>query len=681
MMAGPPAAKKARIGPVPKWAGVAAAPGGPPEDAYPWDDDAEAEEWPAEDGNEPQAEEDDIPFDWDDEADEGDTGAAEGGDETLEDAALIEEEEEVFQEEAEAQVNDSEDAVGDYEEAEDPNSAAVEAGDGEWHEGWEGDVQDETGEEGMAWDGAEEEAACAALEADNAFESFNSENRNEGKPERDLLARLRSDIAKIMPDKHIELEPFGSYVTELTLPTKEASARSDLDVVLLFHGTRSDSFEAKEIRDRVVVPTIEKLGRWLRAQPGISVKNVIKHARVPIVTFETKDLEVDISVQQPYGPLNSWHLRDLCQSGWPGRLRALIRLTKLWARSKAVHTAKDGALSSYGYAMLAGAFLRESGVMPALLPSGDKPSGPYVDSDAALKHVLNVCKARKGGKQPRLWEVPEETMPDGDDSVLSPEQLFIKWMDWLAESVLAFASKTNGVPGGTGRVPIARRYIASVRPRSQEELRNDVTWSLKVKDHWSPHLHEVYLMIEEPLNGENVARSVRMDGFRAIVAEVDRARKYLQGTLSRDAGGKRFRALLQMPPLSKRQQPPQQLGMLGVRPPQHPQHQQRGLKRPWEQGGGGKGVVLQRPGAGSFGAQVRLPAPRPGAAAFLRVPPSIRPPAKAFAQQPQALRFVAGRPVVAQRPTAFARVTVPVVMPKRPTPPKTQPPLHLQRRR
>ena len=40
---------------------------------------------------------------------------------------------------------------------------------------------------------------------------------------------------------------------------------------------------------------------------------------------------------------------------------------------------------------------------------------------------------------------------------------------------------------------------------------------------------EVYLVIEEPLNGENVARSVSLAGFKAIVAEVDRARKYFAG--------------------------------------------------------------------------------------------------------------------------------------------------------
>lgn len=65
------------------------------------------------------------------------------------------------------------------------------------------------------------------------------------------------------------------------------------------------------------------------------------------------------------------------------------RLVKLWAKSKAIHTAKDGALSSYGYVMLATSFLQECGGVPALRVN--RASGPYIDADAALRHVLDAC--------------------------------------------------------------------------------------------------------------------------------------------------------------------------------------------------------------------------------------------------------------------------------------------------
>ena len=75
----------------------------------------------------------------------------------------------------------------------------------------------------------------------------------------------------------------------------------DLDVVLLFHDSNADSFDDRDVRPQVVDPTIEKLGTWLRRQPGVTVNNIIRKARVPIVIFDTKELSVDISVAAALG--------------------------------------------------------------------------------------------------------------------------------------------------------------------------------------------------------------------------------------------------------------------------------------------------------------------------------------------------------------------------------------------
>jgi len=265
------------------------------------------------------------------------------------------------------------------------------------------DVEEEEEDEDLAgggaeaerWDPEEGEDALPggdAATAEAAFEAMNAEQSQDGEAEEALLRRLRAALAKWFSDSDFELEPFGSFVTQLGLrESEEAQGRSDLDVVLLFRGSAADTFARKEVRDRVVAPTINALGRWLPSLPGVVVKNVIRHARVPIVMFETRELSVDISVQQPWGVLNSWHLRDLCNSGWPGRLRALARMVKLWAKSKSIHTAKDGSLSSYGYSMLAASFLQGCGGLPAILPRAARADGnPYMDADEALEHVLQV---------------------------------------------------------------------------------------------------------------------------------------------------------------------------------------------------------------------------------------------------------------------------------------------------
>lgn len=430
-----------------------------------------------------------------------------------------------------------------------------------------GDLE-EQGEELLEWDGDEVQGAAASIDADDAFQSALEKDQPAEGHEECLLRRLRRDLKKLWPKPgSFELEPFGSFVTGLGLDDRKS--RSDLDVVLLFCGRPSDSFN-NDIRSSLVQPTIDRLGSWLRQQPGITVTNVIRKARVPIVMFQTKELSVDVSVQQPFGPMNSWHLRDLCDSGWSGRLRGLVRLVKSWAKSKAIHTAKDGSLSSYGWAMLAASYLQECGIIPALLPRTVPSSGPYLDSDKALKQVLDACSA--GCRQPEWWGPPEawEVDPSSEYANAAPEHLFSGWIDWMSGQVLGFLRQSTNEAKGCGTITLAARHIVSVRPRSQVELQGDIAWSLKKKEHWSPTENEVFLLIEEPLNGENVARCVRSEGFWAIHSEVKRALDFLASAASTQGGVK---ALLKLPPLTTRKTP------WDVKPAWSAQ---RGMKRPWE---------------------------------------------------------------------------------------------------
>lgn len=444
----------------------------------------------------------------------------------------------------------------------------------------QGDYPDEEcaqEEEALEWDGDaleggdDLEAAAADVETDLAFESLNATHdaENDGRHERAILAKMRKDLALLFRPKKVELEAFGSYVTNLGLPNSDGSGKSDLDVVLLFHSSRADDVQEKSVRESLVLPTIERLGDWCRKRPEMQVKAVIKGARVPIVTTQTRELELDISVQQPWGVLNSWHLRDLCDSGRPGRLRLLVRLVKTWAKSKSIHTAKDGGLSSYGYSLLSAGYLRECGALQALLPldsDASNKSSPYLDSNTALDHVLKTCQKAVGADAIRradLWREPEPvsggTSLEGD---AAPQDLFAGFIEWLAGTVLSFAGADSDLPLGCGALPLAQRHIVSVRDRSQQALRADISWSAKRFEHWSPSKQEVFMLVEEPLSGENVGRSVRKDGFQAIRAEVKRASEFFAERLAEGAvedgdgdGLSLFRELCYQEPLTTRAQP------------------------------------------------------------------------------------------------------------------------------
>lgn len=415
-------------------------------------------------------------------------------------------------------------------------------------------------ENGLTWDSKEAQAAQAVVDLDVAFRELS--RSQDCDHEHQLLQKLRKELLGVFghPGGFI-LEPFGSFVTELGLPRE--SGRSDLDLVILFHNYKADSKEEKDVRTNLVMPTIDHLGRWLR-QSGFNVKNIIRHARVPIVTFETKDLEVDVSVQQPFGVLNSWHLRDLCQSGVPGRLPALVRLVKQWAKSKAIHSAKDGALSSYGWAMLAASFLQERNLLPALLEDR-----PFLSADDALWYVLNAVEQRPEN----LWLEPQVYPVDSSspkEAHKRPCELFLLWLQWLRSTALRPCGAS-----AFGYLPLNQRHIVSVCGRQQEELRRAVS-SCPKTDHWNPTSSPVFMLIEEPFTGENVARSVRENGLNDIVAELQRA----LDVMSIENADAAFEELLHLPPLRQRQGAPDGVGLPRFTAPRHPPPREPPLKRP-----------------------------------------------------------------------------------------------------
>lgn len=407
------------------------------------------------------------------------------------------------------------------------------------------------------WDSEEVSADGAKKadieESDDIFEKFDIAEEAKGEDhEEKLLVRLRKDFQQLWPGEgQYELEAFGSYVTGLSLQEGDSTGRSDLDCVLLFHGKEPDSWN-NNVRSTVVQPTITRLGKWLADQPGLTVTNVITGARVPIVMFDTKELSVDVSVQSPYGPMNSWHLRDLCDSGWPGRLRSLVKLVKKWAKTKGIHTAKDGGLSSYGWAMCAASYLQSVSILPALLPESGSSGNPYIGPAECLEEVLRVgSEGPDGDRQSKFWKAPEPLEVDTASELAeyTPEDLFTGFIDWMANTVLGHMKNANKAQNSPW-LPLEQRHIVSVRPRTQKDLAMDVAWCEKYDEHWSPQRKEVHMLIEEPMTGENVSRAVRKEGFQAIHQEIKRAQEYLgvEGKLI----GQNLKSLLKEPPVNKR---------------------------------------------------------------------------------------------------------------------------------
>eukprot|EP00971_Amphidinium_carterae_P037771 742867-Amphidinium_carterae.2 len=117
----------------------------------------------------------------------------------------------------------------------------------------------------------------------------------------------------------------------------------------------------------------------------------------------------------------------------------------------------------------------------------------------------------------------------------------------MANVVLAFADNENSWDE-CGKIPLKDRHVVSVRPREQEDLLADVTWSLKYNEHWLPEKNPVFLTIEEPLSGENVSRAVRRDGLAAIWQEVHRALDFL--TMEEDLGSS-YDVLVALPPCAR----------------------------------------------------------------------------------------------------------------------------------
>jgi len=419
------------------------------------------------------------------------------------------------------------------------------------------------------------EVAESVGNAEAAYEFLNSANAQDSSTTEELLDSLRRDLGRLWNHQDFELEPFGSAVADLSLVSAGSTKKIELDIVLLF---RDEAADAKDVRQKLMIPTITRLSTWLKSQAQMVVKNVSVQAQVPVISFESPKVAVEMSVQQPHSVLNSWHLRDLCESGCPGRLRALVRLIKMWTKSKSIVSSTEGCLGSYGYALLAAGFLSSRGLIPLLLPSERQggEASPYIDAATAMEHALDGVG---GGLSKQLWSSPS-TAPSAQpvvasDTEMMPVELFAAWLGWMQQAPLAFAEQHHNLTGGCGGATLSSRHVVSLRPRTQTDLRGDVTrWSRE--ESWvAGRGNQMFLTIEEPLTGENVGRNITANGFWALHSEIKRAREFL-ASWDGQQGSACFKALVELPALVRSVPPPQRpMGVPGGKQKQQQQQQQQ----------------------------------------------------------------------------------------------------------
>jgi len=335
----------------------------------------------------------------------------------------------------------------------------------------------------------EEEAAdyLPAEDAGDAKEEQDALNR------KDILQRLETVIKTIYDDEFF-LSPFGSSVT------KFSSEKSDFDLSLILVGKGADE-KGNNVRAQVVLPTLQNISRVLK-NGNFKLKEFIRTARVPIVALECNKhgIPADISVNQPFGLLNSWLLRDYAS---PSVIELVLKV-KAFAKSKGLCNARDGYFSAYGWTLLTLCFLMENDFIQSVYHGNamdETNLNPFFDTDEGLEAVVDAVRRDPEDPRPYVWCKSDHMMFDIDDYLI--KDLFQYILDHLKQDQKA----------------VKDRNLASIRNPGQNNW-DELMQFTKKPDHWQK---PVYAVIEEPFSGENVGRVLRVNGHRDTIKELERA--------------------------------------------------------------------------------------------------------------------------------------------------------------
>jgi len=308
----------------------------------------------------------------------------------------------------------------------------------------------------------------------------------------DMLQRLNELIPTIYKEDFY-LTPFGSSVN------KFSSETSDFDLVLLLPGKDADE-KGNSVRQNTVLPILRNISTVL-SRKNFKLKEFIRTARVPIVAMEciTHKIPADISVNQPFGLLNSWLLRDYAQES----VVTMVNEVKKWAKSKGLSNARDGYFSSYGWTLLCLGFLMEEEIVPTFYTGNavDENPNPFFESQEALQLAIDAVAENPIEPRPFMWFPYEFLAFETNDDLLK------RWMEYVQDHL----SQDN--------MEVRERKLVSIREPGLNNW-DTLLKHTKKSEHWQK---PVYAVIEEPFSGENVGRVLRVNGSRDTQKELKRA--------------------------------------------------------------------------------------------------------------------------------------------------------------
>lgn len=341
----------------------------------------------------------------------------------------------------------------------------------------------------------------------------------------DILQRLNELIPTIYKDDFF-LSPFGSSVN------KFSSETSDFDLVLLLPGKGADE-KGNNVRQNVVLPLLRNISNVL-SRKNFKLKEFIRTARVPIVALECNahKIPADVSVNQPFGLLNSWLLRDYAQES----VVTMVNMVKKWAKSKGLSNARDGYFSSYGWTLLSLAFLMEEDIIPNFYIGNavEENPNPFFDCQEALTVAIDAVTQDQKEPRPFIW------FPYEFPAFETNEDLLKRWLEYVHDHLNQDA------------LEVRSRKLVSIREPGLNNW-DELLKHTKKPDHWQK---PVYAVIEEPFSGENVGRVLRVNGHRDTQKELKRALEELEK-------GSTWDELVAMPKLT----PPPVVRTAGIKRP------------------------------------------------------------------------------------------------------------------
>lgn len=341
----------------------------------------------------------------------------------------------------------------------------------------------------------------------------------------DILQRLNELIPTIYKDD-FHLTPFGSSVN------KFSSETSDFDLVPLLPGKDADE-KGNNVRQNVVLPLLRNISTVL-SKKNFKLKEFIRTARVPIVALECNvhKIPADISVNQPFGLLNSWLLRDYAQES----VVTMVNMVKKWAKSKGLSNARDGFLSSYGWTMFCLGFLMEEDIIPNFYIGNavDENPNPFFESQEALAVAIDAVSVDPNEPRPFMWFPYEFPAFETNDDLLK------RWMEYVQDHLSEDGKE------------VRERKLVSIREPGLNNW-DELLKHTKKPEHWQK---PVYAVLEEPFSGENVGRVLRVNGSRDTLKELKRGLEALEK-------GSTWDELVAMPKIS----PPPIVRTAGIKRP------------------------------------------------------------------------------------------------------------------